>query len=75
MEGDEQVEPSNPAEFLLALTESLKVQQGVDADLLGVLTEHVLVDMPKESCVADARAQIIKLAEQRAAPAAVAADA
>ena len=67
----EAVEPGTPAEFLLVLTQSLKAEQDVDADLLNILAEHILIDAPKETCVADARAQIVKLAQQRAAPAEV----
>ena len=59
-----------PTTFLNNLTETLKGTEGVDADLAGVLTDHLLMAAPHANAVANARAAIVELAGQRAAPAA-----
>lgn len=58
-----------PAEFLVQLANALPRQEGADADLSAILRQHVVTDKPGGDCVAKAKAAIVRLAEQRAAPA------
>lgn len=57
-----------PDAFLKALGESLKAKEGVDADLAGVLTTHILKAAPALNAVAQAKDAILKLAAERANP-------
>lgn len=57
-----------PDEFLKAVGQSLKGQEGVDADLADILMSHILKAAPMQNAVAQAKDAILKLAGERAAP-------
>lgn len=62
--------PNTPTTFLTNLSEALKGTDGVDADLAGILTDHLLMVAPHANAAANAKAAIVELAGHRAAPAA-----
>jgi len=68
-------QPDTPTTFLTNLSETLKGTDGVDADLAGILTDHLLMIAPHANAAANAKAAIVELAGQRAAPAAKEAEA
>lgn len=55
-----------PDVFLKAFGESLKAKEGVDADLAGILTTHILKAVPAPNAVVQAKDAIVKLAAERA---------
>ena len=57
-----------PDAFLKALGDSLKAKEGVDAELAGILTTHILKAAPAQNAVAQAKDAIVKLAAERANP-------
>lgn len=61
-----------PAIFLTALGKLLRESQGFDVGLADVLAKHILIHEPAKDAVAQARDAIVKLADGRAAPKAVA---
>ncbi|MGN7931905.1 hypothetical protein [Sphingopyxis sp. 22461] len=58
-----------PDGFLAGVSEALKASADVDADLAGILSDHLLTITPNASAVANAKAAIVALAAKRAAPA------
>ncbi|MCF7699963.1 hypothetical protein [Loktanella sp. M215] len=64
---DEAKLSETPEEFLDALGERL-VKEGVDRNLAGVLTKHVLKATPAQNAVVQAKDAILKLASERADP-------
>ncbi|NKX16670.1 hypothetical protein HGG75_17650 [Ochrobactrum pseudogrignonense] len=48
--------------------ESLKAKEGVDTDLAGILTTHILKAAPAPNAVVQAKDAIVKLAAERANP-------
>ncbi len=57
-----------PEKFLTTLSETLKTSDDVDADLAGILSDHLLTVTPHANAVADAKAAIVALAAKRAVP-------
>lgn len=57
-----------PDAFLKSLGENLKAKDGVDADLAGILTTHILKIAPEQNAVAQAKDAIVRLASDRANP-------
>ncbi|WP_157089887.1 hypothetical protein [Bosea sp. WAO] len=55
-----------PDAFLKALGQSLKAKEGIDTDLTGILTTHILKAAPAQNAVAQAKDAIVKLAAERA---------
>jgi hypothetical protein len=55
-----------PETFLKVLGESLKAREGVDADLVAILTTHILKAAPVPNAVVQAKDAILKLAAERA---------
>jgi hypothetical protein len=58
-----------PEAFLTDVAAALKVSDDVDADLAAILSDHLLTVTPNDNVITDARAAILKLAAERAAPA------
>lgn len=56
----------SPTLFLDKLGHALKTDSGVDAELAGILAEHILVAKPARDCVENAMAAIKTLAASRA---------
>ena len=54
--------------FLTQLGQALKTREGVDAELAGIVVEHILTRAPAEDCVGQAMTAINKLAASRANP-------
>jgi hypothetical protein len=65
---DETKLSETPDEFLDALGKKLIVTEGVDKDLAGVLTTHILKATPTQNAIVQAKDAIMKLAEERANP-------
>jgi hypothetical protein len=61
-------ETERPDSFLTALAETLKSTESMDGDLADILSDHILKIEPSDNAVADAKAAIVALAAQRAAP-------
>ncbi|MDD9709802.1 hypothetical protein PVW53_21220 [Seohaeicola sp. SP36] len=57
-----------PDEFLDALGKKLIAMEGVDKDLAGVLTAHILRATPTQNAVVQAKDAIMRLAGKRADP-------
>lgn len=57
-----------PGEFLATLSEALKALDDVDVDLARILADHLLTEAANANAVANANAEIVALATQRAAP-------
>jgi hypothetical protein len=57
-----------PEKFLSTLSETLKTSDDVDADLAGILSDHLLTITPHANAVANAKAAIVALAAKHAAP-------
>ena len=57
-----------PEKFLSTLAETLKTSDDVDADLAGILSDHLLTITPHANAVANAKAAIVALAAKHAAP-------
>lgn len=57
-----------PAGFLAHLGQALKTREDVDAELAGILAEHILTSTPAENCVEKAMTAINTLAEARVTP-------
>lgn len=57
-----------PGDFLANLSASLKALEDVDVDVAGILSDHLLTVTPDPNAVANAKAAIIAIAAQRAAP-------
>jgi hypothetical protein len=57
-----------PDAFLKTLAESLKGQEGADADMADILNAHILKTAPEPNAVALAKNAILKLAGERAKP-------
>ena len=62
-------EVNSPEDFLARLSEALKASDGVDADIASILADHLLTATPHANAVANAKAAIAALAENRANPA------
>lgn len=58
-----------PAVFLADLGKTLKVREGMDADLASIVSHYILTATPAEDCVEQAMTEITALAATRAAPA------
>jgi hypothetical protein len=69
-EKDEKVADNNesPDEFLTRLGKELVTQEGVDIDLASILAAHLLTGAPAADAIANAKADILKLADDRATP-------
>ena len=65
---------ATPGAFLVALANDLRAGGESDADLADILGVHILKVDPSQSCVADAKVAIEKLAKDRAQPKAELAD-
>lgn len=57
---------ATPASFLKGLSDALREQEDVDADLAKILGDHVLQDPQQPHCVAQAHKAIAELAVARA---------
>jgi hypothetical protein len=55
--------------FLTGVAAALKASDDVDADLAAILTDHLLTVTPLDNVIANAKAAILTLAAERAAPA------
>lgn len=66
MMADESQQQQTPEGFLNALGSTLKSTDGIDTDLVDVLTAHVLLVTQNANAVAQAKTAIVKLAETRA---------
>ena len=58
-----------PEAFLTAVSEALKESDDVDAGLAAILSDHLLTVTPHADVIANAKAVILALAANRAAPA------
>lgn len=58
-----------PEVFLTGVAAALKASDDVDADLAAILTDHLLTVTPHDNVIANAKAAILTLAAERAAPA------
>ena len=67
MEGEDNT-IETPEAFLADLGNSLSAKEGVDVCLTDILKTHLLKTDPAEDAVARAKAAIVKLAGERAAP-------
>lgn len=56
------------AAFLAQLGNALMTSEGVDAELAGIVVEHILSAAPSENCVEQAMTAINTLAASRASP-------
>ncbi|MCG7853206.1 MAG: hypothetical protein MIO92_11860 [Methanosarcinaceae archaeon] len=54
------------AAFLAQLGRALKTRKGVDAELAGIVVEHILTPAPAEDCVEQAMTAVNTLAAARA---------
>jgi hypothetical protein len=66
--GNESLEQETPEAFLASLRGNLREQEGVDLDLADILGKHVLKVSPGADAVSQAKAAILKLAEERSNP-------
>jgi hypothetical protein len=66
--GNEPREQETPETFLSSLGGNLREQEGVDFDLADILRKHILMVFPVADAVSQAKAAILKLAEERAIP-------
>jgi len=64
--GNETREQVTPETFLASLGGNLREQEGVDLDLAEILRKHILKVSPGADAVSQAKAAILKLAEERA---------
>ena len=55
-----------PDAFLRAMGDNLKVSEGVDTDLVSILTMHILKANPAQNAIAQAKEAIVRLADERA---------
>mgnify|MGYP001347515653 FL=1 len=58
-----------PEAFLTGVAAALKASDDVDADLAAILSDHLLTVTPHDNVIANAKAAILLLAAERAAPA------
>jgi hypothetical protein len=58
-----------PEAFLTGVAAALKASDDVDADLAAILSDHLLTVTPNDNVIANAKAAILTLAAERAAPA------
>lgn len=58
-----------PEAFLIGVAAALKSSDDVDADLAAILSDHLLTVTPNDNVIANAKAAILTLAAERAAPA------
>jgi len=56
-----------PGDFLATLSASLKALEGVDVDIAGILSDHLLTVAPDPNAVSNAKAAIVAIAAKRAA--------
>ncbi len=57
-----------PEAFLTGVAAALKASDDVDADLATILTDHLLTVTPHDNVIVNAKAAILTLAAERAAP-------
>lgn len=57
--------PETPDQFLDALGDNLKAKEGLDADLVDILTTYILKTTPAPNAVAQAKEAIQRLAIER----------
>jgi hypothetical protein len=57
-----------PEAFLTGVAAALKASDDVDADLAAILTDHLLTVTPHDNVIVNAKAAILTLAAERAAP-------
>lgn len=65
----EVVVADTPEAFLAGVAAALKASDDVDADLAAILSDHLLTVTPHDNVIANAKAAILLLAAERAAPA------
>ncbi|WP_283179923.1 hypothetical protein [Gemmobacter sp. 24YEA27] len=65
----EVVVADTPEAFLAGVAAALKASDDVDADLAAILSDHFLTVTPSDNVIASAKAAILLLAAERAAPA------
>ncbi len=58
-----------PEAFLTGVAAALKASDDVDADLAAILSDHLMTVTPHDNVIANAKAAILTLAAERAAPA------
>lgn len=58
-----------PEAFLTGVAAALKASDDVDAELAAILSDHLLTIAPHDNVIANAKAAILALAAERAAPA------
>ena len=61
-------EDESSAAFLAELGQALKTSADVDAELAGIVVEHILTPVPAEDCLQLAMTAINALAASRVAP-------
>ncbi|WP_157082118.1 hypothetical protein [Sphingomonas pruni] len=57
-----------PEAFLTGVAAALKASDDVDAELAAILSDHLLTITPHNNLIANAKAAILALAAERAAP-------
>ncbi len=57
-----------PEAFLTGVAAALKAPDDVDAELAAILSDHLLTITPHDNVIANAKAAILTLAAERAAP-------
>lgn len=57
-----------PEAFLTGVAAALKASDDVDAELAAILSDHLLTITPHDNVIANAKAAILTLAAERAAP-------
>ena len=65
----EVIAADTPEAFLTGVAAALKASDDVDADLAAILSDHLLTVTPNDNVIANAKAAILLLAAERAAPA------
>lgn len=60
------IDDDTTAAFLAQLGRALKTSEAVDAELAGIVAEHILATTPADDCVEQAMAAINTLAASRA---------
>lgn len=65
---DDAAPVETPESFLANLAGTLRNKEGIDVDLADIVHKHILTTSPAKDAVALAKAAIVKLADERAAP-------
>ena len=64
---EEEKKPRTPEEFFDLLDKTLQAKEGFDKDLARILRKHILIAKPSSLASQGARADLLKLAKERAA--------